>query len=125
MLDLNALHKEWYDWTMKSGAKPKFLEKRVAWYTPPGDGWRYADSIEEVSKETRTLHLDSDGGPGAATDAFHAGRLSPTPVSKAGTDAYTYDPKGTRAATWQTEGDDDLLVDQPSPRVLDSASPRP
>ena len=31
-LDLNKLHTEWYDWTMKSGAKPAFLKKRVAYY---------------------------------------------------------------------------------------------
>lgn len=112
ILDLNSLHKEWYDWTMKGGPKPKFLEKRVAWYTPPGDGWRYVDSIEEISKETRTFHLDSDGAPGAATDAFHAGRLSPDPAAKPGTDAYVYDPKSTRAAAWQTADDEDFLVDQ-------------
>ena len=111
VLDLNALHKEWYDWTMKSGPRPKFLEKRVAWYTPPGDGWTYADSIEEIAKETRTFHLDSDGSPGAATDAFHAGRLAPD-AAKRGADAYVYDPKDTRAATWQTADDDDFLIDQ-------------
>ncbi|HXU30198.1 MAG TPA: CocE/NonD family hydrolase, partial [Thermoanaerobaculia bacterium] len=112
VLDLNDLHKEWYDWTMKGGPKPKFLEKRVAWYTPPGDGWRYVDSIEEIAKETLTFHLDSDGTPGAATDAFHAGRLAAEPAAQAGTDAYVYDPKDTRAATWQTADDDDFLVDQ-------------
>ena len=26
VLDLNQLHKQWYDWTMKSGAKPEFLK---------------------------------------------------------------------------------------------------
>ncbi|MEP7008718.1 MAG: CocE/NonD family hydrolase [Acidobacteriota bacterium] len=112
VLDLNGLHKEWYDWTMKGGPRPKFLEKRVAWYTPPGDGWRYADSIDEIAKETRTLHLDSDGKPGAAADAFHAGRLSADPAAKAGADTYVYDPKDTRAATWQTADDDDFLTDQ-------------
>ena len=32
VLDLNDLHKEWYDWTMKGGPRPKFLEKKVSYY---------------------------------------------------------------------------------------------
>ena len=34
MLDLNELHKQWYDWTMKSGPKPDFLKDRVAYFIP-------------------------------------------------------------------------------------------
>jgi len=30
LLDLNALHKAWYDWTLKDGPRPEFLEKRIA-----------------------------------------------------------------------------------------------
>jgi hypothetical protein len=32
VLDLNKLHSEWYDWTMKGSPKPEFLKKRVAYY---------------------------------------------------------------------------------------------
>src|SRR5213076_2251135 len=32
VIDLNDLHRQWYDWTMKSGAKPSFLKDRVAYY---------------------------------------------------------------------------------------------
>ena len=32
VIDLNDLHRQWYDWTMKSGPKPEFLKNRVAYY---------------------------------------------------------------------------------------------
>lgn len=32
VIDLNDLHRQWYDWTMKSGPKPEFLKDRVAYY---------------------------------------------------------------------------------------------
>ncbi|HEV3408666.1 MAG TPA: CocE/NonD family hydrolase, partial [Chthoniobacterales bacterium] len=37
LLDLNDLHRQWYDWTMKGGPRPEFLKDRVAYYLlPPG-----------------------------------------------------------------------------------------
>ena len=73
MLDLNKLHKEWYDWTMKSGAKPEFLKKRVAYYVVGAEEWKYADSLEGISNAKRVLYLDSDGD---ANDVFRSGSLS-------------------------------------------------
>src|SRR5439155_22700537 len=35
MVDLNDLHRQWYDWTMKSGPKPAFLKNQVAYYCSP------------------------------------------------------------------------------------------
>ena len=32
IVDLNDLHRQWYDWTMKNGAKPEFLKNQVAYY---------------------------------------------------------------------------------------------
>ena len=39
---MNALHKAWYDWTMKAGAKPEFLKDKVAFYVVGEEAWRYA-----------------------------------------------------------------------------------
>jgi hypothetical protein len=44
LVDLNGLHREWYDWTMKDGSKPEFLEKRIAYYVIGADEWKYVDS---------------------------------------------------------------------------------
>ena len=32
IVDLNDLHRQWYDWTMKAGPKPAFLKNQVAYY---------------------------------------------------------------------------------------------
>ena len=53
LIDLNKLHREWYDWTMKGGDKPKFLEKRVAYYVAGAEAWKYADSLEAIPAKAR------------------------------------------------------------------------
>jgi putative CocE/NonD family hydrolase len=96
VLDLNALHKEWYDWTMKDGPRPKFLEKKVAYYvTGPDEQWKRADSLESIGAERRVFYLGSDGG--GAGDAFHSGRLADaSPKGAAAPDRFVYDPLDTR-----------------------------
>ena len=92
-LDLNKLHNEWYDWTMKSGAKPAFLKKRVAYYVMGAEEWKYADSFESISNTTLTLYLASTGG---TSDLFHAASLRETKSSTAPSDSWTYDPLDNR-----------------------------
>jgi putative CocE/NonD family hydrolase len=115
VLDLNALHVEWYDWTMKGGAKPKFLEKRVAYYVvgPGAEAWKYADSLEAVTASRRTWYLASDGG--RAADAYHSGDLAEAPPSKdAQPDRYVYDPLDVRPAELEREEVENSLTDATS-----------
>lgn len=93
LLDLNKLHTEWYDWTMKGGAKPDFLKARVAYYLTGADEWKYADSLDSISNATKRLYLGSGGG---TPDAFHSGSLSETVLAQSAPDTYTYDPLDTR-----------------------------
>ncbi len=134
MLDLNKLHKEWYDWTMKSGPKPEFLKKRVAYYVVGAEQWKYADSLETISNVKRTFYLSSDG---QANDLFHSGTLSsvtPEPVasssaanasSRAGqgpannsnlpasaSDKFVYDPLDTRPGDLDLEEEANPLTSQ-------------
>lgn len=95
MVDLNKLHREWYDWTMKGGAKPEFLKKRVAYYVTGADEWKYADSLEDISKEKKTFYLASNG---TATDAFHSGSLVDGAGPGAAQDRFVYDPMDVRPA---------------------------
>jgi hypothetical protein len=39
LVDLNRLHREWYDWTMKGGPRPDFL-KSASPTTSPASGRR-------------------------------------------------------------------------------------
>ncbi len=97
LLDMNKLHKEWYDWTLKGGPKPEFLQKRVAYYVvgPGAEEWKYADSLEAIASEKRTLYLHSDG---RANDVFHSGFLREEKPSQSPPDSYVYDPLDVRPA---------------------------
>ena len=91
-LDLNKLHTEWYGWTMKGGAKPEFLKKRVAYYVMGAEQWKYADSLESISNHTMKLYLGSNGG---ASDVFHSGTLAEK-AGGGGSDSWSYDPLDNR-----------------------------
>ena len=93
VLDMNDLHRQWYDWTMKSGAKPEFLKKHVAYYVTGADIWKYADSLDTLATSKRTLFLASNG---FASDAFHSGTLAQASPQTSDTDKFTYDPLDTR-----------------------------
>ncbi|HEY2546672.1 MAG TPA: CocE/NonD family hydrolase [Candidatus Acidoferrum sp.] len=104
VVDLNKLHTEWYDWVMKSGKKPEFLKKRVAYYVvgAGAENWKYADSLERISNEKRTLYLGSNG---KAESVFQSGTLSEKTGVGAPADKWIYDPLDTRPG--DAESDDD------------------
>ena len=120
VLDLNALHKEWYDWTMKNGPRPAFLEKRVAYYEagPGAERWKRADTLEEIGAARRTFYLDGQAG-----DAFHSGHLAPAkPAGESAPDRYVYDPLDVRPGQSPEEDTETgYLVDQHGALNLDGA----
>jgi putative CocE/NonD family hydrolase len=116
MLDMNKLHKDWYDWTLKDGKRPEFLKKRVAYYVTAANGkdevWKYADNLESIASASRTFYLRSDGH---ANDAFHSGTLDgQVPGSKEPADHYIYDPLDTRPAEVELADLKNFLTDQRS-----------
>lgn len=110
VLDLNDLHRQWYDWTMKSGARPQFLKKAVAWYVTGTEKWRYADAFAQITSGTAPLYLTSAGG--AANDPFHSGTLDQKPPSATPPDQYIYDPLDTSAAELEAGFGDTSLREQ-------------
>ena len=112
LVDLNKLHREWYDWTMKSGAKPEFLKNRVAYYVA-GNGaedWRYADTLEAITKESQPLYLASRGG--RANELFDSGVLAASTTGDAVPDHYVYDPLDTSSAKVDGAETPNMLTDQ-------------
>lgn len=99
IVDLNDLHRQWYDWTMKNGAKPDFLKNQVAYYLlAPGNSgangeWKYADNFEALTASPKTFYLDSKNGD--ANGVFRSGTLSPN-QPKEGSDKFIYDPLDTQ-----------------------------
>jgi putative CocE/NonD family hydrolase len=108
---------------MKGGAKPEFLKRRVAYYVVGAEEWKYADSLDTIANEKRTLYLNSNGN---ANDVFRSGALSEEkPAAKSdqsegsnGTSAgmtadhYTYDPLDVRPAELEREDVPNSLTDQ-------------
>ena len=110
MLDLNKLHTEWYDWTLKDGPKPEFLKKRVVYYLAGAEEWKYADSLDSISSVAIRLYLNSTDG--CANDVFHSGTLEKTPPIEAQPDHYIYDPLDVRPADLEKEEIKNYFTDQ-------------
>lgn len=111
LLDMNDLHRQWYDWTLKNGPKPDFLKKRVAYYVigPGAENWKYADDLDSIATEHRKLYLSSQNS--TANDVMHSGSLSENQMSSA-PDKYVYDPRDLRPAELEKVDMDKPLTDQ-------------
>jgi putative CocE/NonD family hydrolase len=98
MVDLNDLHRQWYDWTMKNGVKPQFLKNQVAYYllaagnTGANGEWKYTDNFATLIANPKTLYLDSKNGD--ANGVFRSGMLAEKQPNEAA-DQYVNDPMDT------------------------------
>ena len=98
IVDLNDLHRQWYDWTMKNGAKPQFLKNQVAYYLlAPGNSgangeWKYTDNYANLIANPKTLYLDSKNGD--ANGVFRSGFLAEKQPNQ-GADEFVNDPLDT------------------------------
>jgi uncharacterized protein len=108
-LDLRALHRQWYAWTLQAGPKPEFLRKHVAYYVIGAEQWRYADTLEAITTHSSPLYLHSSGNP---TDIFGAGSLAPEPRDGYGPDQFVYDPADVSLAALESSVDPANLLDQ-------------
>ena len=110
LLDMNALHTAWYDWTLKDGARPAFLKDHVAFYVTGEDAWRYAPSLDAVTARHDPWYLDSSAA--GANDVFASGTLHGDRAGSGPPDHYVYDPLDTRSVEWEREEAPNWLTDQ-------------
>jgi uncharacterized protein len=114
LVDMNALHRDWYDWTLKDGKRPAFLKDKVAYYMLHGDDgeWRYASSLEAVTSGTATVYLSSDHGRNGGV--YESGSLATAaPRDASRPDSYVSDPRDTTFGAWDSaENNDMTLTDQ-------------
>lgn len=68
VIDMNALHLAWYDWTLKGGPKPAFLANRLVYFTLGSGVWQSAPALDAFGFGVN-LH------PATGTDRM--GRLVP------------------------------------------------
>jgi putative CocE/NonD family hydrolase len=98
IVDLNDLHRQWYDWTMKNGAKPQFLKDQVAYYLVAAGNsgangeWKYAPNFAELVANPKTFYLDSKNGD--ANGVFRSGFLTDKQPAE-GADEFVNDPLDT------------------------------
>jgi uncharacterized protein len=83
VVDVLRLQREWYDYTMKGGPKPRFLEKQVAYYVSGSNAecWKYADSLDAVSSGSKTFYLNTYDGPNGI---YQSGILQPSQEGASG-----------------------------------------
>jgi putative CocE/NonD family hydrolase len=110
LLDMNALHKAWYDWTMKGAAKPEFLKDKVAFYVIGEEAWRYAPTLDAVTAQREAWYLDSSDD--RANDVFASGTLDKKKASGGKPDRYVYDPMDVSPAAWEIVDEPNGLTDQ-------------
>lgn len=114
VLDMQQLHKGWYDWRLKGAEKPEFLKQRIAYYVVEKDEWKYADTLDEVGREKQHFYLSSQGGQ--ANDVFDSGMLEEEKPGSPHPDTFVYDPLDTRPGELQKvcagEYYEDYLVNQ-------------
>ena len=110
LVDLPQLHLDWYRYTMEGGPKPEFLRKPVAYYVSGAEHWRYADTLEAVTAESRPFFLDSAGA--GARDAYAAGSLTAAHAAHGASDSYRYDPKDVSLAKVESQSNLDSALDQ-------------
>lgn len=114
VVDMNALNRDWYGWTMKAGKRPAFLKDKVAYYMLHGDDgeWRYAPSLEAVTAGGTTMYLASDHG--RSRGVYESGSLATEPSHDGGgPDSYVSDPRDASFTAWDSAQNNDVtLTDQ-------------
>ncbi len=115
MMDLNHLHREWYDWTLKDGPRPKL--DRVTYYVAGEETWKYASSLDAIPGTPEKLYLTCDDR--GAKDVFHSGTLCRAKPEKMAPAQYTYDPLDPHELISVSESSaKNQLVDQSLPLAI-------
>ena len=105
VIDIDALHVEWFDWTMKKGPRPAFLADKVTYYVTGAGAWRHAPTLAAIPTIAQRLYLTGPGGASIATPA----RLTPTPSTTPL--RYVYDPRNMQFGRNEPSYSDNVLLD--------------
>jgi uncharacterized protein len=110
VMDMPALHVEWYNWVLRGGKKPAFLDAPVKWYEPGSDKWVGAPSLSAVHKRTDAYYL-TPGAQGSGS-LFQSGALSTTKPTDGRVDRYVSDPRDMKYADLLLKPAENELTDQ-------------
>ncbi|MBK6834661.1 MAG: CocE/NonD family hydrolase [Bacteroidetes bacterium] len=59
LLDMNDIHRQWYNYTLLDSAKPIFLKNSVAYFISNKNKWKYVNQLSEIGKEKQSFYLNA------------------------------------------------------------------
>lgn len=62
MIDQKQLVLDWFNYTLKGGKKPAFLQDRIAVFAMGENRWHYFPSIEKMNRDTLSFYLPAKAG---------------------------------------------------------------
>jgi putative CocE/NonD family hydrolase len=110
LLDMNNLHREWYNYTLKDSAKPAFLQNKVAYFITNKNKWKYAASLEDVGKDKQLFYLNATDSKG--NNVVHSALLQSNIPAKNSPAEYVYDPLDKSYGLLEMNPSDNYLTDQ-------------
>lgn len=109
LIDINALHRDWYRFAIFGGERPGFLADKVLYYVMEADRWRSAPSLDAITVSERALFLTSSG---RADHIYSSGMLAAVAPAEPGSDQYMYDPKDRSLVDLEQRLDPESLVEE-------------
>ncbi len=107
VIDIDALHMDYYDWVLRGGKKPEILKDAVVYYSTGSERWNTAKRLQDIGSEQALFYLSA--APGEALDVFSSGHLKTKPVGDEQPTPFVNDPLDLRPA--------DLIKDIPDALV--------
>lgn len=105
VVDMEKLHKDWYDYVLKGKPRPEFLKDRVTYYVTGEDAWHSAPSYASFFTNPLNLYLAANGTE--SHDVLQSGALvKAAPAQETGM-GVTLDPSKPIDRDAQDEIDND------------------
>jgi len=90
-MNMEELHKAWYDHVLKGAPPPEFLKDRVACFVMGRNTWIYGSELKQIEGAPMKLELDGTGA--VAGDVMRGGRLLAQAPSAPAAVTLVSDPK--------------------------------
>jgi uncharacterized protein len=110
VMDMEKLHKEWYDYVLKGQAKPAFLKDRIAYFVTGSNSWRYVSSWDHFLAEPLRFYLSGHHPEGH--DLFRSAWLAKMPMGEPGELQLVLNPHKMRDRALFEIDDKDYLLNQ-------------
>lgn len=114
VMNMEELHKDWYDHVLKGAPAPAFLQDRVACFIQGRNTWVYASELKQIEGAATRLALDVTGA--VAGDVTRSGRLLADAPTGAASAVIVSDPRYLPPRDTE-ETDTGWVVDQRSAYV--------